>query len=66
MDNIDDLMAKNAELLNSFNLALSNLNDEDKKQILPYLGDLNKIADMLNTGKHDEDFINDIKLKYAN
>jgi hypothetical protein len=66
MDNIDELMAKNAELLNSFNLALSKLNGEDMKQILPYLDDLNKITDMLNTGKHDEDFINDIKLKYAN
>lgn len=65
MDNIDDLMAKNAELLNSFNTALYSLDKDQLKQMSPYLADLNKLTEMLNSGNHDENVINEIKSKYG-
>lgn len=48
------------EILNK----LSNLSIEQRKQIQPYLNDLNKMNDMLESGSHNEELVNEIKAKY--
>lgn len=66
MDNIEDLMNKSNEMLTNFNNSLHSLNGEQLKQISPYIADLNKLTEMLSSGKHDENIVNEIKSKYAN
>jgi len=65
MDNIDDLIAKNAEMLTKFNNSLYSLSKDQLKQMSPYLADLKKLTEMLNSGNHDENIINEIKSKYG-
>lgn len=43
---------------------LSNLSIEQRKQIQPYLNDLNKMNDMIESGNHNEELVNEIKNKY--
>lgn len=72
MDNINELMGDAEKLkkqifkdLTQLNIVVNKASKEEKTEIAPIMTDINKMINMMKLGEYNEDFINQMQLKYA-
>lgn len=72
MDNINELIDDSEKLkkqifkdLTQLNIVVNKASKEEKKEVAPVMNDINKMINMMKLGEYDENFINQMQLKYA-
>ncbi len=62
---VEETMKKHLESVNSLNKAMSKMDVNIQKEMIPIYTDINVMLDMLKTGNINEELITKIQKKYA-
>lgn len=72
MDNINEFTEEAEKLkkqifkdMTQLNIVVNKASKEEKKEVTPVMNDINKMINMMKLGEYDENFINQMQLKYA-